>query len=121
MNLEELKQLVVDFEKERNWTATNPNMIITSLIIELGELAEHYQWKSEYSKLDEVKKKELGYEFTDVIFYLLQLAAGSDIDIEHYFLEKLEKLKIKYPPGVTEEDYYKTKEEYRKTGKNKTY
>lgn len=111
----------MDFEKERHWEQTNPNLIISSLLIELGELAEHYQWKNSFSEIDPSKKKEIGYEFVDVFFYLMQLAAGSDIDIEQYFLEKLEKLKIKFPVGITENEYYKVKEEYRKQGKNKIY
>lgn len=116
-----LKQIQKDVEEfciERGWSNDDPNQLITSTLIELAELAEHYQWKKEFKKLNKTEKKEIGYEFVDVIFYLCRLANKSGIDIEESFYDKLPKLAKKFPVG---KDPLKAKLEYRKNGKNRLY
>ena len=118
MNLKELSKKGFDFQKERGWNIKDPNHLINSIIIELGELSEHYQWKNSFEKLTEVKKKEIAFEFVDVIVYLLSLSHRSGIeDLEPYF----NKLAKKWPVGTTKQEYREKHIEYRKTGKNKTY
>lgn len=122
MNLKELSKIVNDFQMERGWKIPEPNLLTSSIAIELGELIEHYQWQNSFKKLNAKEKKEVAFEFVDVFFYLFALAHRSGItDIEPYFLEKLNKLAVKYPIGINQKDYYRQKKKYRKTGKNKTY
>ena len=120
-SIEEITREIIEFGKERGWYNQKPNHLISSLLIELGELAEHYQWKDSFEKWSQKKKKEVGFEFVDIIFYLFALAYHSGIDIEKYFNEKVPKLAKKFPPKLTEREYKKVRENYRKTGKNKLY
>ncbi|MBU0569519.1 hypothetical protein KKB40_01910 [Patescibacteria group bacterium] len=97
-SLKDIENDVVKVCKERNWKNTDPNQLISSTMIELAELAEHYQWQNDFSKIDDLTKRgrdELGYEFVDVLFYLLRLAHRSGIDIEEYFYKKLPKIRTK--------------------------
>ena len=96
--LKEIEKDVVQVCDGRNWNNTDPNQLIASIMIELAELAEHYQWQNDFSKIDTLNKKgkdELGEEFVDVLFYLLRLSHRSGIDIEKYFYKKLPKIKTK--------------------------
>lgn len=117
-SLNELMKQVDEFGDSRGWENNDPNQLITSILIELGELSEHYQWSSRFKEYDETERKEMAFEFVDVLVYLLRLASKSKIDLDSLFQEKLQKLMIKYPINS---DYYKQKELYRKTGKNKLY
>jgi hypothetical protein len=122
MTIKELSKLAFDFQQDRGWKIKDPNHLINSTIIELGELGEHYQWKSTFEKLSDEKKKEIAFEFVDVFVYLFSLAQRSGIDdLEPYFLEKLDKLAKKWPVGTTTKEYTKKHLEYRKTGKSKLY
>jgi len=117
-SLWEIQKDVDKFCEDRNWQNDNPNQLITSIIIELGELSEHYQWENKFKKLSEMKKKELGYEFVDVLFYLCRLANKSDIDLTKMFYDKLPKLAKKFKNG---KNVKKANRNYRKTGKNRLY
>ena len=117
-SLKDLTKEIESFCEKRGWGNEDPNQLITSIIIELGELAEHYQWENEFKDLTEKEKKEIGYEYVDVLFYFLRLASNSGIDIEKYFYEKLPKLEEKFPVG---KDPRKAHDEYRKKGKNRRY
>ncbi len=117
-SISEITKIIGEFADKRGWRNDDPNQLITSLFIEISELAEHYQWKSKFPEFDEDQKRMVGYEFVDVIFYLFQLARKSGVDIEKYFEEKLPKLEAKYTVGS---DYAKAHTEYRETGKNKLY
>ena len=117
-SIKEITDIINKFSNERGWLNEDPNQLITSIFIELGELAEHYQWQDTFKNVDHGKKTELGFEFVDVIFYLFRLASHSNIDIEEYFDKKLPKLYEKFPVG---KDPKQAHDEYRNTGKNKVY
>lgn len=119
--ISEITKKIIKFSDERGWVHENPQQLLNSVMIELGELAEHYQWLSKFPDWDEKKKLEVGYEFVDVIFYLFRLAKRSGVDIESSFNSKLPKLAKKFPVGQTSNEMKQVKEEYRKTGKNKLY
>jgi len=120
-SIKQITDIIEKFCEERKWWNEDPNQLLTSTFIELGELAEHYQWKNKFEKWDEVKKREVGYEFVDVIFYLFRIARQSNIDIEKYFDEKLPKLEKKFLIGQSSKEHFQIKKDYRKTGKNKLY
>jgi NTP pyrophosphatase (non-canonical NTP hydrolase) len=118
-SIKEITDIIRKFSDERGWRNEEPNHLISSIFIEIGELAEHYQWKSSFDKnLSEEDKTTLGFEFVDVIFYLFRLADHSGIDIEEYFDKKLPKLTEKFPIGKKAKTAH---DEYRKSGKNKLY
>lgn len=117
-SLNELIDQVEQFCKVRNWSNDDPNQLISSTLIELGELAEHYQWENQFKEYSDDEKLQIGYELVDVFFYLLRLAGKSGVDMDKMFAEKLKKLEKKYPIGS---DRKVQQAEYRRTGKNKRY
>jgi dCTP diphosphatase len=117
-SLNQLVDQVVEFSEKRNWTNADPNQLISSILIELGELAEHFQWTSKFKKYSDEEKLEISYEMMDVLFYLFRLAGKTGVELDKSFAEKIEKLEIKYPVGA---DYDKQHNEYRKSGKSKRY
>lgn len=57
-----------------------------SLVIEAGEVLEHFQWD------DEMKDQQaLADELADVSLYLLQISSIAGIDLEQAILNKLKK------------------------------
>jgi dCTP diphosphatase len=118
MKLNSLVLRIRQFCEKRGWSNSDPNQLITSAVIELGELSEHYQWKKEIPKLTDTERKEISYEFVDVLFYLLRLADKTGIDLEKAFEEKIPKLEKKFPVGS---DRKKQNRLYRENGKNGLY
>lgn len=120
-SIAEITDQIQKFRLKRGWANDILTQLIASILVELGELSEHYQWKQEFEKLSEEKKQEVGFEFVDVIFYLFTLAYKSGIDIEKYFDLKLPLLAKKFPISASESDHAKAHHAYRKSGKNKLY
>lgn len=129
-SLQQFSEIFSEFCKARQWHHNNPNQLITAMLIELGELSEHYQWQDKFPQWEETEKTEVGYEFVDVFLYFIRLAELSNIDIEKYFDEKIPKLDKKFPLPEKhkilswEEKIIENKKQraaYRKNGKNKLY
>ena len=90
--MNELKNILEDFTKERDWDKFHtPENLAKSIAIEAGELLESFQGGSDYDK-DEVCD-----ELADVISYCIMLAGKLDVDVEEIMLNKLEKNKVKDP------------------------
>ena len=87
--LEELKQRIDKFNKDRDWDQFHtPTNLAKSISIEANELLECYQW-NDNANLDDVKE-----ELADVMNYCLQMSMvlGLDpIDIMNYKMDKTEK------------------------------
>jgi NTP pyrophosphatase (non-canonical NTP hydrolase) len=121
-SIRELSEIIRTFSTERNWKDDDPNQLITSILIELGELAENFQWRNKFKKFSKEEKTAIGYEFVDIIFYLFQLANKAGIDIEKYFDEKLPKLEKKYPRKIGQgQKYTDTHKRHRLEGKSRLY
>lgn len=120
-SIQQITKIISDFGDRRGWENNDPNQLISSILIELGELAEHYQWQDSFIQRTDEEKKALGFEFVDIIFYLFRLADKSGVDIEAAFDEKLPKLEAKFPVGQSDEEHDAIKKEYRESGKNKLY
>jgi NTP pyrophosphatase (non-canonical NTP hydrolase) len=61
-----------------------PKNLAISLVLEAGEVLEHFQWGEEMGD-----KAELASELADVMLYLLQLSSISEIDLGQAVLDKL--------------------------------
>lgn len=113
--------------KERDWNNLRPVDLAKSISIESSELLEIFQWTNQ--ELDEVKKdkekiEEIKKELADVLIYCFSMGVLLNFDMGKIFLNKLEKVKEKYPahlfknrgkkvdPG-SESIYWKIKKEYR--------
>ena len=100
--LEELIKLIREFVRERDWEQFNrPLTLAISAQIEMGELLELFQWKTEKEIQEDLKIKKyqdrIGEELSDVLVYLLRIADKSGIDLSEALLKKMERNREKYP------------------------
>jgi len=98
--IENLTQRILDFRKERDWEQFhNPKDVALSLVLEAGEVAEHFQWKG----IEETKqyvvdaKDEIGEELADVFYWVLLLSHDIGIDLLDALERKIDKNAQKYP------------------------
>jgi NTP pyrophosphatase (non-canonical NTP hydrolase) len=100
-NIQELKNQVSKFTKDRNWGHShNPKNLSMSIAIEASELMEIFQWLNEEESRDIMNSSEaihLKEELADVMIYCLSLANKLDIDVSAAIEEKIKKNGIKYP------------------------
>ena len=77
-SLEELKQKIDQFNKERDWEKFHsPSNLAKSIVIEAGELMECFQWSDDNYDIEDVKE-----ELADVINYCIQLASKLNLDVK---------------------------------------
>lgn len=92
INMDELKNEIIKFQTERDWKKFHsPENLAKSIVIEAGELLEHFQWRGEYD-IDEVAD-----ELADVFNYAILMAIELDLDINNIVLNKIQKNAKKYP------------------------
>src|SRR3989338_4622402 len=99
-DLQTLIHDVIEFRDKRGWTAKNkPKDLAISLILEAGEVLEHFQWKSDEDIKQYVvdHKEEISDELADVFIYLLTLSRDLGVDLIEASYRKMEKNAIKYP------------------------
>jgi NTP pyrophosphatase (non-canonical NTP hydrolase) len=100
---EDIKALQVDlraFAQERQWEAFHsPKNLAAALIVEAGELLEHFQWltEEESRNLPAGKRQDVAHELADVFVYLLQLSDRLDIDLVTAARAKMKLNAAKYP------------------------
>ena len=100
--LEDFIELIRDFVRERDWEQFNrPLTLAISAQIEMGELLELFQWKTEKEIHESLKNKKyrerIGEELSDVLVYLLRIADTSGVNLSEALLKKMEKNREKYP------------------------
>ena len=81
--LDALRSQLARFAVERDWDQFhNPKNLAMALIVEAGELVEHFQWLSpqQADNLSAESKREVELEIADVLLFLLRLADKLDID-----------------------------------------
>ena len=103
-SVQQLRQSMIDFVEERNWQAYHhPKNLALALVIETGELLEHFQWLSDEESRqladDSTATREIAEELSDCLSYLLSLANCLNIDISESFFAKMQKNREKYPIG----------------------
>jgi dCTP diphosphatase len=100
--LDELISIIRDFVRERNWEQYNkPSALAVSASIEMGELLELFQWKSDDDVSEALKDKKfislLEEEIADVMVYLLRICDKAGIDPAKAVAEKMRRNSEKYP------------------------
>ena len=100
--LDELISLIREFVRERNWEQYNkPSALAVSASIEMGELLEFFQWKSDDDITELLRNKEfntaLAGEIADVMVYLLRICDKASIDPTQAIIEKMKQNSKKYP------------------------
>ena len=88
------------FADARDWGPFHsPKNLASALIVEAGELLEHFQWLTEDQsrQLTPDKKQAVAHEMADVLLYLVQLSTVLDIDLMDAAQAKLLLNAQKYP------------------------
>lgn len=98
--MDDLIDKIRKFRQERDWDQYHsPKNLAMALVVEAGELAEHFQWLTEEqsSNLSPDKLAEVQEEIGDVLIYLVNLCDKLGVDPLDAAREKIRKNKEKYP------------------------
>ena len=99
-SLDELRQRLRAFAAERDWEQFHsPKNLAMALIVEAGELVEHFQWLTQAQSLALApdKRELVAQELADVLIYLVRLADRLDVDLLAAAGRKLALNAEKYP------------------------
>jgi len=99
-NLTTLKNIAQELVRQREWDQFHtPKDLSMNLSVEANELLEKFLWITSKSSFDEIDKnrQEIEDEVGDILFSILRFCDVSNIDITKSFLQKIEKIKQKYP------------------------
>jgi dCTP diphosphatase len=98
--VEQLTKRIVDFRDARDWKQFhNPKDLAISLVLEAGEVMEHFQWKNkeEMDKYVIEHKEEIGDELADTLYWILLMSHDLKIDVLDALNRKQTKNEEKYP------------------------
>lgn len=99
-SIDKLKSQLREFARERDWEQFHsPKNLAMAMIVEAGELVEHFQWLSESQSktLDPDKHEQVAQELADVLLYLIRLADCLGIDLMDAAQRKIAINAQKYP------------------------
>lgn len=99
-SLDQLAQRLRAFAQARDWGQFHsPKNLASALIVEAGELLEHFQWLTEDQSrnLDAVKKQEVAMEMADVLLYLIQMGNELGVNVVEAAQQKIDLNDQKYP------------------------
>jgi NTP pyrophosphatase (non-canonical NTP hydrolase) len=91
------------FAQEREWQQFHsPKNLASALVVESGELLEHFQWLTEdqSKSMPPAKLAKVGAEIADVLLYLIQLSTALGIDPIEAARTKLTANAEKYPVAL---------------------
>ncbi|XP_020013396.1 dCTP pyrophosphatase 1 [Castor canadensis] len=100
--LEDIRRLHAEFAAERDWDQFHqPRNLLLALVGEVGELAELFQWKSDSEPGPQAwpprERAALQEELSDVLIYLVALAARCHVDLPQAVLSKMDTNRRRYP------------------------
>ncbi len=98
--MDKLIEQIRNFNKERDWDQYHtPKNLSMALMVEAGELAEHFQWltQDQSKTLNNETLEKVREEIGDVLIYLLNIADKLSIDPIAAAKEKILKNANKYP------------------------
>ena len=99
-DIKKITKRIIDFRDARDWKQFhNPKDVALSLVLEAGEVMEHFQWKNDQEVKDYIisHKEHIGEELADVLYWVLLMSKDLNIDITKALEDKLEKNNKKYP------------------------
>ena len=98
--MQALARALQQFADARDWGPFHsPKNLASALIVEAGELLEHFQWLTEDQsrQLAPDKRQAVAHEMADVLLYLVQLSTVLGIDLMDAAQAKLALNAQKYP------------------------
>ncbi len=99
-NINDLTKRIITFRDARDWKQFhNAKDVALSLVLEAGEVMEHFQWKNkkEIGKYIKTNKAEIGEELADVLYWVLLMSHDLKIDVLEALEKKILKNEEKYP------------------------
>lgn len=99
-SLRDIAKQLDQFAKDRDWQQFHsPKNLASALIVEAGELLEHFQWMTDEQsrELTAEKRDAVAAETADVLLYLIQLTSALGIDPIAAAEAKLKLNEVKYP------------------------
>lgn len=99
-SLETLKKIATQLVDEREWNQFHtPKDLSMNLSVEANELLEKFLWITSKASFEEIEKnkQEIQDEIGDIIFSIVRFCSVANIDATFAFLQKIEKIKQKYP------------------------
>lgn len=99
-SLNDLARQLELFAAERDWQQFHsPKNLASALVVEAGELLEHFQWLTEEQSraLPPEKREAVAGEVADVLLYLVQLAHTLGLDAVEAARAKLKLNAQRYP------------------------
>ena len=98
--LQTLARQLQQFADARDWGPFHsPKNLASALVVEAGELLEHFQWLTEDQsrQLAPEQKQAVAHEMADVLLYLVQLSTVLGIDLMDAARSKMVINAQKYP------------------------
>ena len=100
--LSELKNLVEEFVKERDWAQFHgPKNLSMGLAVEAAELMDLFKWYTDPEAARIMRqaktKRAAGDEIADIVIYCLAFANRNGIDVSRAVKRKIDKNHKKYP------------------------
>jgi len=98
--LHQIREQLRAFVAERDWDQFhNPKNLAMAMVVEAGELLEHFQWLTaeQAESLSSEARAEVELEIADVLLFLLRLCDRLDIDPLQAAQRKLVLNALKYP------------------------
>lgn len=99
-SVDDLSRALQQFAQERDWGQFHsPKNLASALVVEAGELLEHFQWLTEQQsrELPADRRQAVAAEAADVLLYLIQLCTALGIDPIVAAQDKLKVNAQKYP------------------------
>lgn len=100
MDIKSLTRRIVKFRDARDWKQFhNPKDLSLSLVLEAGEVMEHFQWKNakEMEEYVRTNKSDIGDELADVLYWVLLMGHDLKIDVLKALDKKMRINEEKYP------------------------
>ncbi|EKD52651.1 MAG: MazG nucleotide pyrophosphohydrolase [uncultured bacterium] len=94
-----LTERIIKFRDARDWKQFhNPKDVSLSLVLEAGEVMEHFQWKNaeEMEQCVKEHRDEIGAELADVLYWVLLLGNDLGIDVLEALNRKMDENELRY-------------------------
>jgi NTP pyrophosphatase (non-canonical NTP hydrolase) len=99
-DLKKMTKRIIAFRDARDWKQFhNPKDLAISLVLEAGEVMEHFQWKNAKEMEKHVKehRADISEELADVLYWVLLMSHDLGIDILKAVDKKMKINESKYP------------------------